>query len=511
MEVSPQLGRSERSPDFSLANGLKRNKFRTPSPSRENIKEMKHGLATVGKNRSWLSFLKFSAWWEVGRLGLIWTGFALVTGLTYLAFFTLIQWFSALLLQEVNRSVAVFLTTFTTLLLLRSLYDGSQEIADNLFFPDTVDLKDKIEAICQKLTEIDNREALKQFLGGKISARFQVEGIFLHRDSNLAITDGLTLPLEMGRHSLGTLYIGPKRSGRSFGYVERLALERLKEQVSLVLSGIQLAEAREAAEKTNQLKLNFLTNISHQLRTPLNTIINSTGLVADGALGEVNQAQAEFLNQAVQGSEYLMKLLNDILDITKIETGQLTLQPEVIELPEVIKEVLPLVKGTLQQKPIELKTELEDNLPALIGDRLRIRQILLNLLSNAIKFTPEGFIWVRAKSEGNMVLVSIEDTGIGMAQESLPLVFEDYQQVSMKHHQDMVFERRRQSGTGLGLSITRALVELHGGRIWVESELERGTIFTFTLPISASKPASEAKSLPANGRQKVISAKIDDS
>ena len=223
--------------------------------------------------------------------------------------------------------------------------------------------------------------------------------------------------------------------------------------------------------------------------------------------GKLTKPQTEFLNQAVQGSEYLMKLLNDILDITKIETGQLTLQPEVIDLPEVIKEVLPLIKSTLQQKPIELKTELEDNLPALTGDRLRIRQILLNLLSNAIKFTPEGFIWVRAKFEGDMVLVSVEDTGIGMAQESLPLVFEDYQQLSMKH-QDIVFERRRHSGTGLGLSITRALVELHGGRIWVESELKRGTIFTFSLPISASKPASEAKSLPANGRQKVIPAKI---
>ena len=148
---------------------------------------MKHELATVGKNRSWLSFLKISTWWEVDRLGLILTGFALATGLTYLAFFTLIHWFSSLLLQEVNRSVTVFLTTLTTLLLLRSLYNGSQKITDNLFFPDTADLKDKIEAICRKLTEIDNREALKQFLGGKISARFQVEGIFLYRDSKLAI------------------------------------------------------------------------------------------------------------------------------------------------------------------------------------------------------------------------------------------------------------------------------------------------------------------------------------
>ena len=459
------------------------------------------------KKPSLLSFLKISAWWEVGRLGLIWAGFILATALMYLTFFTLIHWFSALLLQEVNRSVAVFLTTLTTLLLLRPLYNGSQKIVDSLFFPDTADFKDKIEAICQKLTELDRREALKRFLGGKAPAQLRVEGIFLETDAPVAKAKSLILPLEMGRHSLGYLRIGPKRSGRSFAYTERLALERLQDQLSLVLSGIQLAEAREAAEKIDQLKLNFLTNISHQLRTPLNTIINSTGLVADGALGEVNEAQAEFLNRAVQGSEHLLKLLNDILDITKIETGQLALQPEVIDLPEVIKEVVPLVKGMLQQKPIELNIQLEDNLPHLTADRLRIRQIRLNLLSNAIKFTQTGFIWVRARTEQDVVLVSVADTGIGIAQENLPLVFEDYQQISAQN-QGTGFERRRHLGTGLGLSITKALVELHQGRIWVESEPERGTIFTFTLPVSASQPPSEAEPLPANGLQKVIPAKL---
>jgi signal transduction histidine kinase len=466
-------------------------------------------LAAISKNRREWPFLKISTWWEVRRLGLIWAGFALVTVLIYLAFFTLIHWFSALLLQEVNRNVAVFLTTLTTLFLLRSLYNGSQKIVDNLFFPDTADFKDKIEAICQKLTELDRREALKRFLGGQLPAQLRVESIFLDTEAPEADVEGLTLPLEMGRHSLGYLHIGPKQSGRSFGYTERLALERLQDQLSLVLSGIQLAEAREAAEKIDQLKLNFLSNISHQLRTPLNTIINSTGLVADGALGEVNEAQVEFLNRAVQGSEHLMGLLNDILDITKIETGQLALQPEIIDLLEVITEVVPLVKGMLQEKPVELKIELEDNLPYFRADRLRLRQILLNLLSNAIKFTQAGFIWVRARTEEGVILVSVADTGIGIAQENLPLVFEDYQQISAKN-QGAGFERRRHLGTGLGLSITKALVELHKGQIWVESEPGQGTIFTFTLPVSASQPPGEAKLSPANGRQKVIPTKIYD-
>jgi signal transduction histidine kinase len=136
----------------------------------------------------------------------------------------------------------------------------------------------------------------------------------------------------------------------------------------------------------------------------------------------------------------------------------------------------------LQQKPIELTVEFEDNLPLLRADRLRMRQILLNLLSNAIKFTQKGSIWVRAWLENNLIFVSVEDTGIGIPPEGLPLVFEDYQQLAGQHQQQLQFERRRHLGTGLGLSITRALVELHGGRIWVESELGRGTAFTFTLP-----------------------------
>ncbi len=441
---------------------------------------------TPDQDRQWLPFLKIKTGWEIGRLALMGWGFVLAAIFTYLTIFSLIHWFSALLLQEVNRSVAVFATTVTTLLFLRPFYDWSQKIVDRLFFPEMVNLKDKIDLLCRELTKIDNRAALKQFLGEKIPPQLRVNEVFLRQEPQPETDKGLILPLEMGTRFLGFLTIGPKRSGRSFGFTERSALRQLQEQISLVLSGIQLAEAREAAEKADQLKLNFLANVSHELRTPLNTLINSTGLVADGALGEINEAQAEFLNRAVQGSEHLMKLLDDILDITKIETGQLTLQPEVINLKEVIEEALPLARGMLQQKPIQLTVEFEDNLPLLRADRLRIRQILLNLLSNAIKFTQEGSIWVRAWLESDLIFVSVEDTGIGIPPEGLPLIFEDYQQFAGQHQQQLQFERRRYLGTGLGLSITRALVELHEGQIWAESEMGRGSVFTFSLPPLAS-------------------------
>jgi signal transduction histidine kinase len=165
----------------------------------------------------------------------------------------------------------------------------------------------------------------------------------------------------------------------------------------------------------------------------------------------------------------------------------------------VIKETLPLVSSPLQKKAVRLTVELEENLPPVLADRLRVRQILLNLLSNAIKFTQEGSIRVRAWHKDNTVGVSIEDTGIGIPQESLPLIFEDYRQ--LVHRQQLQFERRRHLGTGLGLSITRALVELHGGKIWVESEgvPGRGSTFTFTLPLSTLKPGNGSK-MTVNGK-----------
>jgi signal transduction histidine kinase len=464
---------------------------------------MTHKLATVGKNRGWFSILVSSARWEVARLSLVWAGFALATWLTYLVLFTLVHWFARLLLRGVDRNIAIFLATLATLFLLHSIYDWSQRMVDNLFFPDTADFKEKVETLCQNLAEINQREELKHFLINRIPSNLRVTEVFLHEQPQPAPVNAITLPLEMGRHSLGFLTIGPRRSGRSFGYMERLVLTQLQEQISLVLSGIQLTEARETAERTGQLKVNFLTNLSHQLRTPLNTVINSTGLVADGALGETTETQAEYLQRAVQGSEHLLKLLNDILDITKIEVGQLALQPETVDLKEVIAEAVAMVRGMLHNKPVDIKIELSADLPALIADRLRVRQILLNLLSNAIKFTQAGIVRVRAWSDSKLVYVSVEDTGIGITPEKLPLVFEDYQQVSPDR--DFQFERRRHVGTGLGLPITKALVELHGGHISVSSEPDQGTTFTVTLPLGINP----ARRTTANGRPK--GAKVNGS
>ena len=440
----------------------------------------------VDKNRRILPPLKFEAWWEVSRAGLVGLVFGSMVILVYMAAFNFISWFNTLLFEDINRGTIVFFATITTLLSFRLLTVGVQSMVDRTFFPDTANFRDEIDQAIRTLTEINTRQDLQEFLTRKLPRQLQVDGIFLHQHSQSLLRYALTLPLSMGNRSMGYLTIGPKQSGRSFSYKERAMLKPLQDQVSLVLSAIQLAEAREEAEKVAQLKSNFVTNISHQLHTPLNTVINSTGLVADGTLGDIDPEPADFRHRAVQGSEFLMNLLEEIVDSAKIESGELTLRLDEVDLSDVLEDALSIVRSTLQHRTIELRVEIADNLPPLTADHTRIRQVLLNLLSNAVKFTKEGLICVKAWENRGTVFISVEDTGIGIAKENISLIFEDYQQVSTEELKDLQFERRRHVGTGLGMPITKALVELHGGRIWVDSEPGQGSVFTFTLPLLES-------------------------
>jgi signal transduction histidine kinase len=424
--------------------------------------------------------------WQWFRLGLTGLSFGMTVLVT---FFTLLAPFD-LLLKSLNHDTSILPIASCTLILLGGsgyLYRWVQNLVDSIFFPDSAGFWEKVGAACQVLAEIDAKVDLEYFLMEELPKQLQIDYVSLQELPNPA----LALPLEMGGRNLGTLFIGPKCSGRSFSREEREVLKQLQEQVSLVVSVVQLAEAREQAEKTNELKNNFLTNVSNELRTPLNAVINLTGLVADEALGPISGEQKDYLDRAVNGSEYLMRLLDDILDMTKIETGELTLNLGAMALTDVIEEVLPMLQSMVKNKPIVLKMEIAEDLPLLLADRLRIRQILLNLLSNAAKFTREGFIRLKACPENNKVMVSVEDTGVGIAEEDLTLIFQDYQQIIPHNHRSLPSTRRRHFGTGLGMPITQALVALHGGQITVKSVLGEGTIFTFTLPHLLSRPESE--------------------
>ncbi len=433
------------------------------------------------KNKQPRSWLTLRQWWQTIRIWAIWVLAGLATVFVFLAILTILDWLWFFFNR--SQSPVIVLSTLITLLLTPYLRRWAQNFIDFLFFPETANFKPTIDQACHTLLALNDLSTLKRFLSDRLPARLHVDYILLTDTDDASEPElGVVLPLAMGERSLGKLYIGPKRSMRSFAPDEIQALKQLQEQVSLVFSVINLREARETAEVTAQLKSNFLTNISHELRTPLNSVINSTGLVADGLLGPISPDQAEFLQRAVNGSEHLMRLLDEILDITKIETGQLTLRREVIDLKEVVESALSMAHGMINDKPVQLHAEIAADLPPALADHLRIRQILLNLLSNALKFTKEGYILVKAWADPSRVYVSVTDTGVGIDEADVPLIFQDYQQVFQKNGQPQT--RRRHLGTGLGMSITRALVELHGGRLKVESRLGYGSTFTFTLPIA---------------------------
>lgn len=446
-------------------------------------------ISRVEENRSRFLFPKFEAWWEIIRFGMIVIVLIMTIVLIYVFLFIFVEWFYSVLFEQHTRGSVVILATLLSLLLFHPLKDSVHSVVDYLFFRDTAQLDNSVAMAIRKLTDINDRATLRKYLNEKLPELLQVDGIYLHQHiPSILIRHGVTLPLKMGSRKLGYLTIGPKLSGRSFSFRERELLANLQEQVSLVLSGVQLTEVREEAQRVSNMKNEFVTNLSHQLRTPLNVVINSTGLVADGILGEIDQEQGQYLYQAVQGSEYLKKLLNDILDMTKLEIGQLSLHLETLAIGPIIDDILPMINGMINNKPIDFKLDIPEQLPLIFADRTRLRQILINLLSNAAKFTREGSITLKIWQKPGWIFFTVIDTGIGIAQENLSLIFEDFQQVSTKQQEELQLKQRRHLlGTGLGMPITKALVELHGGRIWVESELNKGSRFNFALPIKISK------------------------
>ncbi len=234
--------------------------------------------------------------------------------------------------------------------------------------------------------------------------------------------------------------------------------------------------ARAAAEESSRVKSAFLASMSHELRTPLNAVINFTRFVVDGDMGEVNQEQADILNEVVSSGRHLLSLINDVLDMSKIESGSLNLFVEDdINLNSLIDRAISTGESLLIGKPVRIVREVEADLPLMRGDRQRILQILLNIIGNACKFTEEGTITVRARRQQDDVLIAVADTGVGIKPEDQPLVFDAFRQTTSG--------LRQAGGTGLGMPIARSLAQAHGGRIWLESTWNIGTTFHVALPI----------------------------
>jgi PAS domain S-box-containing protein len=239
----------------------------------------------------------------------------------------------------------------------------------------------------------------------------------------------------------------------------------------------QLEARNRDIERANRLKTEFLASMSHELRTPLHTIIGFAELLTEGIEGPLGPKQQRFLNHILQDSRHLLELINEILDISKIESGKLQLQISAIEFPACLEEVLSGIHQQAAQKNIrlEVNNKFQD---IIFADRLRLKEVLYNLLTNAVKFTSEGGrVWVDGIAQDGWLQVTVGDTGVGIATEEQENIFEKFYQVGAT-------TKGTREGTGLGLPITRQLVQLHGGRLWLESAPGEGSRFTFTLPLA---------------------------
>jgi len=292
----------------------------------------------------------------------------------------------------------------------------------------------------------------------------------------------MALPMIVGSNLIGVLDVQSDQIGR-FTKEDVRVMTTLASQVAVAVRNAMAFEREhsvaERLREIDRLKSEFIANMSHELRTPLNSIIGYSEVLLDGVDGDLSDDAIEDI-RAIHGSgQHLLTIINDILDLAKIEAGQMRIDLQPVDLGAFIKDIVHAGHILVKDKPVELRVEAEDDLPHIEADPVRLRQIVWNIMSNAVKFTEQGSVTIRyGRSSDNpsQAVVSITDTGIGIKKELLPVVFERFRQVDGS-------STRRAGGTGLGLAITRHLVQLHGGSIYVESEEGQGSTFWFTLPL----------------------------
>jgi signal transduction histidine kinase len=289
----------------------------------------------------------------------------------------------------------------------------------------------------------------------------------------------LAVPLLRDDHLLGGLVVHRNTAGEFAPQVIDL-LKALATQSALAIQNARLFREIEVKsgqlETASQHKSEFLANMSHELRTPLNAIIGFSEVLSEQMFGVVNEKQAEYLTDILESGRHLLSLINDILDLSKIEAGRMELEIADFDLPGAIENALILVRERANRHGVALVHSIDPHLGSIRADQRKVKQVLLNLLSNALKFTPEGGrIEVRAVVRDGTAEVSVTDTGVGIAPKDQAAVFEEFRQVGSA--------AKKVEGTGLGLAISRKFIELHGGNIWVTSKPGAGSTFAFTLPL----------------------------
>lgn len=291
------------------------------------------------------------------------------------------------------------------------------------------------------------------------------------------------IPLRIGQRIIGVIDIQSKNAN-AFSEDEISVLQTLADQVAVAIDNARSFELSQQAvmemREIDRLKSQFLANMSHELRTPLNSIIGFSRVILKGIDGPVTDLMQQDLTAIYNSGQHLLGLINDILDLAKIEAGKMELAFDEVNIADLTASVLSTMSGLIKDKPIQMKRNIEPDLPSVKADAIRVRQVMINLLSNAAKFTEEGEISVDVelfKNNGrNEIKISVSDTGSGISKADQEKLFQPFSQVDAS-------PTRKTGGTGLGLSICKQLINMHGGEIWVESEEGKGSKFHFTLPI----------------------------
>jgi signal transduction histidine kinase len=296
----------------------------------------------------------------------------------------------------------------------------------------------------------------------------------------------LVIPLIREGQPFGTILLR-RKDVRPFNDREIALLRTFGDQAAIAIENVRLfneiQDKSRQLEVANKHKSEFLANMSHELRTPLNAIIGFSEVLLERLFGDLNDKQDDYLKDIHSSGRHLLSLINDILDLSKIEAGRMELEASRFDIALALSNALTLVRERAQRHGIALIQEVDSALGELVADERKFKQILVNLLSNAVKFTPDGGrIEVTARRADGHAEIAVHDTGIGIAPEDQDTVFEEFRQVGRDY-------TKKQEGTGLGLALTRRFVELHGGRIRLESEPGKGSTFTFTIPLSqGAKP-----------------------
>src|SRR6266536_2570628 len=294
----------------------------------------------------------------------------------------------------------------------------------------------------------------------------------------LLLSDSFLVPLRKTQRRLATIAAGD--------FSEQLEVPN-RDEIGALAADVnrmsdELQRLYEELESASRHKSDFLATMSHELRTPLNAIIGFSEVLHEQMFGELNERQLAYVEDVLAAGKHLLSLINDVLDLAKIEAGGMELERSEVAIPEVLRSAVSMHSERASRGGVELSLRTEPEEITISADGRRVRQVVFNLVSNAVKFTPtEGRVDVSARLDDGQVEIAVADTGTGIAPEELEAIFEEFKQAT---------DGKRAEGTGLGLPLSRKLVELHGGRLWVESAAGKGSTFRFTLPVGPTEPAS---------------------